>query len=737
MERFVNKLKHIKLKHILILILIVLFYGICLWNVLSDDKSFSENENRSLAQMPEFSFADIASGKYTEDFDSYANDQFVGRDFFVSMKTYAERLFLKKETNGIIFADDGYLIEVPDYSKKEIAAGNIQAIKDLGKLKGINITTCVVPTAFEMLKQKLPRHAYNSSVSDLQETIRSSMEDSNIKVTDVTNYLEERKKDYIYYRTDHHQTALGSYLVYSALGRSLKYTPYKEDSFDIKQLSDDFYGTTWSKTMIHSVKPDIVSSYTLKGSDLSYVIEFPAGKEKNLNSLYDTTKLETKDKYSVYLGGVHPVQVIRTNSKDQRKLAIIKDSYAHSIVPFLTNHFGEIHLIDMRYYNKNVVEYLNTNNLDDVLILYNASTFMTDPSMAKLSTYSKELIEKYSQYGAVKESEKVGDSYFDDALFIGDSLTDGLRLYSSLKEATYASGTGMTLKGVLSVPLSDGNYTLDLLKNTPYKKIYILLGINEKLTEDNISSYCEDYVHLIKTIREINPDTYIYLQSILPVTEKKSKSHRFLNNNNIPLYNEAIEKVAEENMCYYLKVNEIMMDDTGALPSNASSDGIHPSKEYYEKWIEYLKTHAISDGKASFDREKETLTEEGEKLLKIAGQIEEKVSFDEDLEMIDIDSAKAVFPVEGTGIKDMVVLSGSGATADEIAILKITPESRKKAEKLAKERIEKRKNDFRTYIPKEMPKLDKPIIKWNDDMLILVITNDHKTAEKTVNDILK
>lgn len=737
MKIFVNKLKNLKPENILIIILIISFYGVCLWNTLSGNKTFSENENRSLAQMPEFSFSDIVSGKYTEAFDSYANDQFAGRDLFVSVRTYAERLFLKKEINGIIFADDGYLIEAPDYSKKEIASDNIQAIKDLGKLPGFNITTCIVPTAFEILKDKLPSYTYNNSVESLQKSIISGMKDSNIKVTDVTNSLEERKKDYIYYRTDHHQTALGSYLVYNTLGKNLNYTPYSEASFDTKILSDDFYGTTWSKTMIHSANADVVTSYTLKGSDLSCVIEFPVGKENNLNSLYDTKKLEIKDKYSVYLGGVHPVQIIRTKSENRKKLAIIKDSYAHSIVPFLANHFGEIHLIDMRYYNKNVVEYLNSNKLKNILILYNTSTFMTDSSLARLSTYSNELIKKYSQYGTVKESEKIGDSYFDDALFIGDSLTDGLRLYSSLKGPKYASGTGMTLKGVLSVPLSDGNYTLDLLKNTPYKKIYILLGINEKLTEDNIPSYIEDYAHLIKTIREIIPDAYIYLQSILPVTEKKSESHRFLNNHNIHLYNKAIEELAIENQCYYLKVTETMMDQKGALPAHASTDGIHPSKEYYEKWVEYLKTHAIPDGKASFDREKETLSEEGEKLLKIAGQIEDKVSFDEDLEMIDVDSVEAVFPIKDTGIKDVVVLSGSGATADEIAIIKITPETANKAENLAKKRIEKRKNDFRTYIPKEMPKLNKPIITRNDDILIMVVTKDYKNAEKVVKNILK
>ena len=99
MEPFFNKIKGIKANHILISVLLVAFFGLCISNLICKDKAFSENENRSLAQMPEFSFADILSGKFTKDFDSYANDQFAGRDLFVSIKTYTEKLLLKKENN--------------------------------------------------------------------------------------------------------------------------------------------------------------------------------------------------------------------------------------------------------------------------------------------------------------------------------------------------------------------------------------------------------------------------------------------------------------------------------------------------------------------------------------------------------------------------------------------------------------------------------------------------------------
>lgn len=737
MESFLNKLKNLKIKHILIIILLASFFILCIANLITPDKIFSENENRTLAQFPEISFSDVTRGKYTENFDLYANDQFIGRDFFVSLKTFAEKLLLKKENNGILFADDDYLIERPDTTKKEIVSENLQAIIDFDTLDNFDITTCIVPTAFEILKDKLPLFSYNDSVTNLQKRIESDLNGTKIKISDVSENLRKRKDDYIYYRTDHHQTALGSYLVYKGLGESLGYEPYSEDSFEIKTLSDDFFGTTWSKTMLSSATPDKISSYKLLNSDTTCVIEYPVGNEKNLESFYDETKLNTKDKYSVYLGGVHPVQIVTSKAPGKRKLAIIKDSYAHSLVPFLANHFREIHLIDMRYYNGDVVEYLNSNMLGEVLILYNSATFMTDPSIAKLSTYSEKLMKKYSLYGPVEECEKIGDSYFDDALFLGDSLTDGLKLYSSLKGPVFVSATGVTVKGVLSAKLNDGSYIIDRLRNTPFKKVYIMLGINEKLGEENVKSFKEDYKQLIRTIREINPDAYIYLQSLLPVTETKSSSHIYVTNHNITLYNRAIKDIATKNQCYYLCVNESMMNEKGVLPEHASPDGVHLTKEYYEKWVYYLKTHAVSDGKATFDRKKATLSEEGQKLLEIAGKIEEKVSFDEDLTMIDIDSSKAIYPLENMGIKDMVVLSGSGATADEIAVFKITSKNLKQAIETVKSRIESRIQDFGTYIPKEVPKLKNPVIRYSDDLLIMVITNDYKNAEKIADDVLK
>lgn len=724
---------------ILIGAMVIFFYVICIINSMSEDRVFSENENRPLDVMPEFSIKTLISGEFMKSFDAYSSDQFVSRDFFVSLKTNSEKLMMKNESNGVLFASDDYLIEPPAANDDSIAKNNINAIKDLASLERFNITACIVPTAFEIHNNRLPAFSYNQSVHNLQKDIHKEFENTTVKVADVTEPLKKRKEEYIFFRTDHHQTALGSYIVYSKLGDTLGYTPYQENDFDVTELSNDFYGTTWSKAMLFDTKPDVIYQYDLKNKETSCKVTFPFNKaHPAMDSLYETSRLATKDKYSVYLDGVHPVEVITSDCGTDKSIAVIKDSYAHSLMPFLVNHYSEIHMIDMRYCNSDIVKYLDDNQIQDVLILYNAATFMTDPSLQRLTSYSNISKEEYKHFGKVEETEAVGESYFDDALFLGDSLTDGLRLYSPLTKPKFLAGTGISFKGVYENPLYDNEKTaFDYIKENKPKKIYIMLGINYRIFPENVNTFISEYKKLIKDIRDINPDAYIYIQSLLPVTEKRSSSDKMVNNQNIDLYNQAIEEMARRNKCFYLGVNEIFKNSSGAMDENSTFDGVHPNRELYNSWVEYLKKHTVSDGKISFDREKAQLSDVGKLLLETAGKIENEVSFAEDLSMIDIDTARVIYPVDTSLVSDIVVLSGSGATADEIAIFKLSSNNYTPVVNVIRARLDSKKADFKTYIPTEAPKYNNAVIITSNNTVIVCVTSDYQNAKAVIEKYIK
>ncbi|WP_052446900.1 GDSL-type esterase/lipase family protein [Candidatus Soleaferrea massiliensis] len=201
--------------------------------------------------------------------------------------------------------------------------------------------------------------------------------------------------------------------------------------------------------------------------------------------------------------------------------------------------------------------------------------------------------------GPHPKAEPVDDSYFDDTLFIGNSRTEGLKLYSGLTNATFYSSTGLTVAGALEKPVVEtdaGCITIpEALKQRAFGEVYLMMGINE-LGWYYSDVFLEDYAELIDDIKAAQPDAVIYLQSILPVSREKSDSDEVINMKKIGEYNELIKQLARDKGVVYLNVGECMSDDDGYLIDDATTDGIHLNKEYCLKWVDYLKTHTKRKG---------------------------------------------------------------------------------------------------------------------------------------------
>jgi hypothetical protein len=183
---------------------------------------------------------------------------------------------------------------------------------------------------------------------------------------------------------------------------------------------------------------------------------------------------------------------------------------------------------------------------------------------------------------------------FDGALFIGDSRTEGLENYNGLQGAQYYAIKGLMVNTVYTKPAveSDGEKVtvMQALQRNKFSRVYIMLGVNE-LGWENTDKFIEDYTKMIRDIKQYQPQAKIFLQSILPVSEKKSASDKIYNNDKIAAYNAEIEKIAERENVYYLKVNTVISDSKGYLPEDASSDGIHLNRKYCKIWCDYLRTH--------------------------------------------------------------------------------------------------------------------------------------------------
>ena len=191
-------------------------------------------------------------------------------------------------------------------------------------------------------------------------------------------------------------------------------------------------------------------------------------------------------------------------------------------------------------------------------------------------------------------SGQVADSYFDDAAFIGDSRTQGLQLYTGLPNATFYATQGLMVDTFFSkkfVKAGGGKITIpDAMKNQTFKKVYIMLGVNE-LGWAYEKVFIQKYGEVVDKVKELQPDAKIYDQSILPVTKAKSDGDAIYNNTKISRYNELIEQMCREKGVTYLHVADAVGLDNGALPAGSATDGVHLNREYCYKWLDYLKTH--------------------------------------------------------------------------------------------------------------------------------------------------
>ena len=186
---------------------------------------------------------------------------------------------------------------------------------------------------------------------------------------------------------------------------------------------------------------------------------------------------------------------------------------------------------------------------------------------------------------------------FSDAAFIGDSRTEGLQLNTSLSEADFFTSVGLMVNEAATedqILLPDGSKgtVLDALSGKQYRRIYLMFGVNE-LGWVYDSVFEEDYVELLQEIAALQPDATLYVQTIFPVTKEKSESDAVYNNDNVRRFNERVRQAAEEAGATLIDTALLFDDGEGNLPEEASVDGVHLTRDYYQKWLDYLREVSV------------------------------------------------------------------------------------------------------------------------------------------------
>lgn len=364
---------------LLIFAMIIVIADACL--IIMHNKTFSEAENRMLQQVPMPTLDNIMSGKFMTQADSFVADQFPLRDQWIQIKLGTDRLLGRQTSNGVYLGKNGYLIEdavtpsEPSYSK------NLAAISLFANTySDLNIVMSIVPNAVSVCNQLMPK---NAPVHNQEEDIAhiKKITGVSLKFADLSDALKAHKEEYIYYKSDHHWTSLGAKYAFKKLAGALRIeqSDFIKD-YDIVTVTDDFTGTMASNSGDFSVK-DSIDIYIPKIEDFQYVVEY-VDLQKKSATIFNSSALEQKNKYEVFLGGNHPQINIKTTTLNNRNLLVFKDSYANALLQFLLPYYQSITIIDPRYYSDDCRKLIQEGDITDILFLYNMNTFAEDNSLA-------------------------------------------------------------------------------------------------------------------------------------------------------------------------------------------------------------------------------------------------------------------------------------------------------------------------------------------------------------------
>ena len=329
--------------------------------------NFSEHENRLLQTFPTFTFEKLLDGSYTHQLHNYFSDQINLRTAMIKTKSIIELTMGKKENNGILLGKDDYLIEAPSYSEAnyKYLKNNLAKIENLmNKLKknNIKIISAIIPRKIDVSEDKLPK-LYST---ERNKNIWQYVNNNHINLTHALS-----NKENVFYKTDHHWTSNGAFSAYVSLANKLGFSPLPLDFFKIKVLSNEFLGTTYSKSGFFFTNPEKIETPTIENGKYKMTI---VDTNTEFTTLYDVSYLNKKDKYSTFLSGNNAhVKIYDIQNANKETLLIIKDSFSHSLAPYLCEHYN-LELIDPRYYNGSIEKYVVENNIQNLLFLFGLDT---------------------------------------------------------------------------------------------------------------------------------------------------------------------------------------------------------------------------------------------------------------------------------------------------------------------------------------------------------------------------
>ena len=359
-------------------VFLILLLGIMAVHLLLPDQAYSASEKRALAGVEKLLGAPISEG-FADRAEEYVSDQFPLRATAMRLRSNLMLLLGEKDSQGVYYCRDGSLIESFAPYRAGQAKTKAAAVNELAERKDFRqMIFLLLPTAVSLYEEKLPAYAQTASERLFFETLTGKLLDK-IIVPDSFALMEAVEADGIqaYYLTDHHWTTPAAKAVFEKLA---PLAGWEKGSFTGGVVSDRFLGSLVSLSGFIPAQSDALTVYENDKKDAAVLVSHTA-RGASSASFYDLSALEGEDPYAVFFGGNEPLITIRTTADNDDTLLVFKDSYANCFLPFLTESYKTITVVDPRYYSDPVSSLFLDSDYTDVLFLFNVQTLAGDDSL--------------------------------------------------------------------------------------------------------------------------------------------------------------------------------------------------------------------------------------------------------------------------------------------------------------------------------------------------------------------
>ncbi len=376
-----------KLRLVPAVLFVVFIFAMAIWFIFNPKADYSSSEKRILQKFPEVSVENVLSGKFSEDFESFFADQFPARNMWVGFNAYYTLGTGVNGANGVYKCDDDYLINVP-VSKENNITKNVSAIADFKeKIGDTPLTVLFAPSTGYVADDKLPsiHNSYNDD--EYFDNTADTLAKSGIAFVDLRDSFKQAYSDgtQLYYKTDHHWTTAGAYTAYTQLCGQLGTKAADKNIFDVKTF-DNFYGTTYSTSGFWLTPPDKIEVWdNPDNTEKNIKVKITDGETKiESGSMYFYDHISEDDKYPVFLDGNHPYTEVTNTNAQGGTILLIKDSFSHSLAPFLAENYSKVIMVDMRYYKQSVSQLVKDEKPEQVVVLYGIDNIATDTDIVWL-----------------------------------------------------------------------------------------------------------------------------------------------------------------------------------------------------------------------------------------------------------------------------------------------------------------------------------------------------------------